>query len=34
VLNTRDPEDARSFYGAVFGWDSEMAGPGEDEIAL
>jgi uncharacterized protein len=23
VLNTRDPEDARSFYGAVFGWDSE-----------
>lgn len=34
VLNTRDPEDARSFYGAVFGCDSEMAGPGEDEIAL
>jgi predicted enzyme related to lactoylglutathione lyase len=30
VLNTRDPEGARSFYGAVFGWQTlPMGGPAE-----
>ena len=27
-LNTRDPDGARSFYGAVFGWQTLAIGPG------
>jgi uncharacterized protein len=31
LLSTRDPDAAKAFYGAVFGWESEALGP---EIAL
>ncbi|MGH2924316.1 MAG: VOC family protein [Solirubrobacterales bacterium] len=34
ALNTRDPEPAKRFYGAVFGWETEAfdAGGGEAEL--
>jgi predicted enzyme related to lactoylglutathione lyase len=28
LLRTRDPERAAAFYGAVFGWEIDLAGPG------
>jgi uncharacterized protein len=33
-LQTPDPEGAKAFYGAVFGWHAEVFGPPEDGIAL
>ena len=33
-LNTRDPEGAKSFYGAVFDWDTDTFDLGEGEITL
>jgi predicted enzyme related to lactoylglutathione lyase len=30
MLNTHDPEGAKGFYGAVFGWETDMFG----EVAL
>jgi predicted enzyme related to lactoylglutathione lyase len=34
VLNTRDPEGAKAFYGAVFGWATDTMDMGESEITL
>jgi predicted enzyme related to lactoylglutathione lyase len=33
-LNTRDPEGAKAFYGAVFGWETDRFDLGEGEITL
>ncbi len=33
-LNTRDPEGAKAFYGAVFGWETDTFDMGEGEITL
>jgi predicted enzyme related to lactoylglutathione lyase len=33
-LNTRDPEAAKAFYGAVFGWTTEAFDAGGSEITL
>ena len=33
-LNTRDPEGAKVFYGAVFGWETDTFDMGEGEITL
>jgi predicted enzyme related to lactoylglutathione lyase len=33
-LNTRDPEGAKVFYGAVFGWETDTFDLGEGEITL
>ncbi len=33
-LNTRDPEGAKAFYGAVFGWDTDTFDLGEREITI
>src|SRR5215207_1514343 len=33
-LNTRDPDGAKAFYGAVFGWTTEEFGEGDDGITL
>src|SRR3712207_3820787 len=33
-LNTRDPEGAKAFYGAVFGWEPDTFDLGEGEITL
>jgi predicted enzyme related to lactoylglutathione lyase len=33
-LNTPDPEGAKPFYGAVFGWDADTFDVGETEITL
>ena len=33
-LNTRDPEGAKGFYGAVFGWETDTFDMGEGEITL
>jgi predicted enzyme related to lactoylglutathione lyase len=33
-LNTRDPEGARAFYGAVFGWEAEAADLGEGDFTM
>ena len=33
-LNTRDPEGAKAFYGAVFGWEIDTFDMGEGEITL
>ncbi len=33
-LNTRDPEGAKVFYGAVFGWETDTFDMGEGEISL
>jgi predicted enzyme related to lactoylglutathione lyase len=33
-LNTRDPEGAKAFYGAVFGWQTDTFEMGEGEITL
>jgi predicted enzyme related to lactoylglutathione lyase len=34
LLNTTDPEGAKAFYGAVFGWKAEPFGPGEGQVEL
>jgi uncharacterized protein len=34
MLNTRDPEGAKAFYGAVFGWGTETFDMGEAAVAL
>jgi uncharacterized protein len=34
ALNTRDPEAAKAFYGAVFGWETETFALGDIEITL
>jgi uncharacterized protein len=34
ALNTRDPEGARAFYGAVFGWETDTFDLGGSEIML
>jgi len=34
ALNTRDPEGAETFYGALFGWETEVFDVGDGEIAL
>jgi predicted enzyme related to lactoylglutathione lyase len=34
TLNTRDPEGAKTFYAAVFGWQAEGFDLGENEITL
>lgn len=31
-LNTRDPQDAQGFYGAVFGWQVNSLGPETDDL--
>jgi uncharacterized protein len=33
-LNTRDPEGAKAFYGAVFGWETDTFDLGEGEVTL
>jgi predicted enzyme related to lactoylglutathione lyase len=33
-LNTRDPEGAKAFYGAVFSWETDTFDMGEGEITL
>jgi predicted enzyme related to lactoylglutathione lyase len=33
-LNTRDPEGAKAFYGAVFGWETDTFDMGEGEVTL
>ena len=33
-LNTPDPEGAKAFYAAVFGWDADTFELGESEITL
>jgi hypothetical protein len=33
-LNTRDPHGSKSFYGAVFGWESDTFDLSEGEITL
>jgi predicted enzyme related to lactoylglutathione lyase len=33
-LNTRDPEGAKAFYRAVFGWDTDTFDMGEGEVTL
>jgi uncharacterized protein len=33
-LNTRDPEGAKAFYGAVFGWETDTFDMGQSEITL
>jgi uncharacterized protein len=33
-LNTRDPEGARAFYGAVFGWEADAVDLGEDAFTM
>jgi predicted enzyme related to lactoylglutathione lyase len=33
-LNSRDPEGAKAFYGAVFGWEPDTFDMGEGEITL
>jgi uncharacterized protein len=33
-LNTRDPDGAKVFYGAVFGWETDTFDMGEGEITL
>ncbi len=33
-LNTRDPEGAKAFYSAVFGWETDTFDLGKDEITL
>jgi uncharacterized protein len=34
ILNTRDPEGAKAFYGAVFGWETDTFDMGEGEMSL
>jgi predicted enzyme related to lactoylglutathione lyase len=34
ALNTRDPQGAKAFYGAVFGWDTDTFDLGESEVTL
>ncbi|MGH2735793.1 MAG: VOC family protein, partial [Actinomycetota bacterium] len=34
ILSVRDPEDAQSFYGAVFGWETDTFGTGEGKVTL
>ena len=34
MLNTRDPEGAKKFYGAVFGWETDTFDMGEGEITM
>lgn len=34
TLNTPDPEGAKRFYGAVFGWETDTFRMGEDEVTL
>ena len=34
MLNTRDPEGAKGFYGKVFGWETDTFGTGDDEVTL
>jgi predicted enzyme related to lactoylglutathione lyase len=34
ILNTPDPESAKAFYGAVFGWETDPAEPSESDITL
>jgi predicted enzyme related to lactoylglutathione lyase len=33
-LNTRDPEGAAAFYGAVFGWEADSVDPGEGGFTM
>jgi predicted enzyme related to lactoylglutathione lyase len=33
-LNTRDAESAKSFYGAVFGWEADTTASGHDEYSM
>jgi predicted enzyme related to lactoylglutathione lyase len=33
-LNTRDAESAKSFYGAVFGWEADTTASGNDEYSM
>jgi uncharacterized protein len=33
-LNTSDPDSAKAFYGAVFGWETETFDLGEDSITM
>jgi uncharacterized protein len=34
ILNTPDPKEAKTFYGAVFGWEADTFGAGADEVTL
>jgi len=33
-LFTRDPEGAKAFYGAVFGWDTQAFGEGDGAVTM
>jgi predicted enzyme related to lactoylglutathione lyase len=34
MLNTRDPEGAKTFYGEIFGWETDTFGAGDGEVTL
>ena len=34
ILSFRDPEEAKTFYAAAFGWDSDTFATGDEELML
>jgi hypothetical protein len=34
ILSSRDPEEAKTFYTAAFGWDSDAFATGDEELML